>query len=299
MKTIHFIVNPIAGKGKPLITEQYLLKYFEKKNFSITVKYSEYKGHAKLLTEKSIKQKAGIIVACGGDGTINEIASCLVHTTIVLGIIPIGSGNGLARNLKISTNIEKAIDVIKKNNRTIIDVGKINEQYFFSNTGIGFAANTILNFESSKNRRLITYLKAITKSFWCFKNDTKYTININGKDKVLYPFLIFVSNTNIMGYNFSMTRKAELNDGLLDVVIIDQLSRLKIIYFALLFLFGLEHKIKEYSYFKLKKAIIKSENPELELPYELDGELEKSESGTLRLEVFAKSLIVIGANFLN
>ena len=114
MKTIHFIVNPIAGKGKAIISEQYLSKYFRKREFSIAVKYTEYKGHAKLLTEQSIVQKVDIIVACGGDGTINEIASCLVLTNIALGIIPIGSGNGLARNLKISTNIEKAIGIIKK-----------------------------------------------------------------------------------------------------------------------------------------------------------------------------------------
>ena len=101
MKIVHFIVNPIAGKGNPDITEEYLSKYFGKENFRLVVKYSEYKGHAKVLTKQSIKEKAEIIVACGGDGTINEVGSCLVPTVIALGIIPIGSGNGLARNLKI------------------------------------------------------------------------------------------------------------------------------------------------------------------------------------------------------
>jgi len=297
MKIAHFIVNPIAGKGNPFITEQYLSKYFEKKHYSVVVKYSEYKGHAKLLTKQSIKEKANIIVACGGDGTINEIASCLVHTNIALGIVPIGSGNGLARNLKISTNVEKAINIIKLNNTTAIDVGRINGEYFFSNTGFGFAANTISNFENSRDRRLTTYLRATIKSIWSFKNYKKYTIRINGKKEVRDPFLVLVSNTNVMGYNFSLTRKAILNDGLLDIVIIDQLNHLKMIFFAFLFLIGSEHKIRGYSYYKFKNATIEIQNQELDIPYQLDGELKKSESGTFHLEVYKKSLIVVSAIF--
>lgn len=293
MKIVHFIVNPIAGKGKPIITDQYLSKYFEKKDFSVAVKYSEYKGHAKLLTEQSIKQKADIIVACGGDGTINEIASCLVHTNIPLGIVPIGSGNGLARNLKISTDIEKAINIIKINNTIAIDVGKINDNYFFSNTGIGFAANTILNFESSKNRRLLTYLTASVRSIWSYRNNTSYTIDINGKQETICPFLIFISNTNVMGYNFSMTRKAILNDGLLDMVVINKLNRLKMIYLAFLFLFGVEHTIREYSYHKIKNTTIAFENKNSETVFQIDGELKGVKKSKLQINVLNKSLNVL------
>jgi len=293
MKIVHFIVNPVAGKGKPLITEQYLLKYFGKKDFSIVVKYSEYKGHAKLLTRQSIKQKADIIVACGGDGTINEIASCLVHTTIVLGIIPIGSGNGLARNLKISTNIEKAINTIKKNNITAIDVGEINDNYFFSNTGIGFAANTILNFESSRNRRLLTYLIAGIKSMWSYKNIVSYTIEVNGKQETICPFLIFISNTNVMGYNFSMTRKAVLNDGFLDMVVINKLNRLKIFYLAFLFLFGVEHTMREYSYRMIKNTTSAFEGKNSETVFQIDGDLKTIKKNILQIKIFNKSLNVI------
>ena len=164
MKIVHFIVNPIAGKGNHVITEQYLSKYFGKENFRLVVKYSEYKGHAKVLTKQSVKEKAEIIVACGGDGTINEVGSCLVHTDVALGIIPIGSGNGLARNLKIPKSMDKALNFIKYQKAIAIDVGQMNERYFFSNIGFGFTANIISNFESSRNRRLFTYLKATIQS---------------------------------------------------------------------------------------------------------------------------------------
>ena len=293
MKIVHFIVNPIAGRGKPIITEEYLLNYFEKRDFSIVVMYSEYRGHAKFLTEQSIREKVDIIVACGGDGTINEIASCLVHTNISLGIVPIGSGNGLAHNLKISTNIKKAIKIIKNNNPIAIDVGTINDNYFFSNIGIGFPAKAILNFESSRNRRLIAYLKATFNSIITFKNDTKYRIKANGKEDELYPFLMFISNTNVMGYNFSMTKKAILDDGLLDMVIIGKLNRLKMVYLAFLFLFGIEHTIREYSYQKIKNTTIAFESKNFKNVIQIDGELKRIEKDNLQINVFNKSLHVL------
>lgn len=293
MRIVHFIVNPIAGKGKSRITEHYLSTYFEKDYFSIVVKYSSYKGHATLLVQQSINEKAEIIVACGGDGTINEVASCLVNSKILLGIIPIGSGNGLARNLKIPKNLKKAIQRIKAQKATLIDVGRINGDYFFSNLGFGFAANTISNFESTSHRRLLTYLRATLQSIRTFKNDTKYTIEINGKEAVLNPFLVFISNTNIMGYNFSITRKAILNDGFLDVVMIDRLNKFKILYLAFLVLLRCEHKIKEYSYHRVDNATIKIENQDTEIIFELDGELKSTNPEVLHLEVLKESLKVI------
>ena len=299
MKIVHFIVNPIAGKGNPDITEEYLSKYFGKENFRLVVKYSEYKGHAKVLTKQSIKEKAEIIVACGGDGTINEVGSCLVPTDIALGIIPIGSGNGLARNLKIPKSMDKALAIIKNQNTVAIDVGQINERYFFSNIGFGFTANIISNFESSRNRRLYTYLKATIQSIWSYKNNTDYTIEINGKEKVLFPFLVFVSNTNVMGYNFSMTRKAILNDGLLDLVIISKLNRLKIFYLALLFLVGIEHTIREYSYHRVENATIKVGNRELEIPFQIDGEFRTIKNREFQIDIIKGGLNVIGSEILS
>ena len=296
MKVVHFIVNPIAGKGKSIITAKYLSQYFEKKDFSIVVKHSEYKGHAKLLAEQSLREKAVVIVACGGDGTINEVASCLVHTKFALGIIPIGSGNGLARNLNIPMNIEKAIDIIKKNKTVAIDVGKINDFYFFSNAGIGFAANTILNFENSKNRRFLTYLKAFIKSIWSYRDTSNTIIDFNGKQEMIRPFLVLVSNTNEMGYNFSMTRRALINDGLLDMVVIKKLSRIKMIYLGILFLWGAEHIIREYSYHTIKNTNIEFEDEKNEIVFQIDGELKKVKKNKLQINVIRKSLNVINPN---
>ncbi|WP_103192041.1 diacylglycerol/lipid kinase family protein [Formosa algae] len=101
MKQIHFIINPIAGSGEKRLSINILRKFFELEAYNIELKYSSFKGHAIDLTKESINQEADVIVACGGDGTINEVASVLVGTGIPLGILPIGSGNGLASHLKI------------------------------------------------------------------------------------------------------------------------------------------------------------------------------------------------------
>ena len=147
MIDIYFIVNPIAGQGRNSFSESFPQDYFEADEYNITIKSSIYKGHALVLCKEYIIQKATIIVACGGDGTVNEVASTLVDTFIPLGFIPIGSGNGLASILNIPRNIHKALLLIKKNNKIRIDVGQINQRYFFSNTSFSFSASVIKNYE--------------------------------------------------------------------------------------------------------------------------------------------------------
>ena len=140
MKYIHFIINPISGDGKHNLSRTVLEKYFSEREYKIAVDYSNHKHHAIMLTNNAVTKSPDYIVACGGDGTINEVASCLVNTQIKLGIIPIGSGNGLASNLKIPKLLEEATQVIKNGKTQFIDIGKVNQHYFFSNMGIGIDA---------------------------------------------------------------------------------------------------------------------------------------------------------------
>ena len=172
------------------------------------------------------KKKADIIVACGGDGTINEVASCLVNTNIPLGIVPFGSGNGLASNLKISKKMEKALQTIKDGLLTKIDVGQINATYFFSNTGLGFDSDVIHNYEKISKRCLISYIKAVYLSFKNYTTSDSVCIQANEEKLIISPFMVFISNSNEMGYNMSLTPKASLRDGVLDVVIVPKIKKL-------------------------------------------------------------------------
>lgn len=292
MKHIHFIVNPIAGSGNHLISEKFLNNFFDKQVYAITIKNSDYKKHAKTLTIASITEGADIIVACGGDGTINEVASCLVNTNIALGIIPLGSGNGLASNLKIPKRIENALDLIKSTTIKKIDVGRINEHYFFSNTGIGIDAQVIMHYENSNERKLTSYIKSSLKALNGLNYKNEITVEINGKTIHTHPFLLFISNSNEMGYKISLTPMASLQDGLLDVLIVSKMSKLRSLFFGLLILLKKPHLIKEAQHFQSKAIKIRQANQQI-YESQIDGEFFNIKSDAITISLLEKSLHVI------
>lgn len=289
---IHFIVNPIAGSGNTILSESFLKDYFSNAIYRITVKLSQYKGNSIILTQNSIAENADIVVACGGDGTINEVASTLIGSNIPLGIIPIGSGNGLASNLKIPKNIEAAIAVIKSFKVESIDVGCLNEHYFFSNTGFGFDASVVKYYEASEKRTLSRYIKASIKSFKHYHKQRGVRITVDDNPEIVNPFLIFISNSNELGYNLSLTPKASLKDGLLDVVIVSQISKLKILLFSVLVIFNKLTLLKEVNCFQTDKMTI-SRNDGHYFQSQLDGEFLKIEDETVQISMKPKSLQVI------
>ena len=179
LKNIHFIVNPAAGSGNHLISREFLENFFEEENYAVTIKNSNYKKHAKALTLSSINEGADIIVACGGDGTINEVASCLVSTNVLLGIIPLGSGNGLASNLKIPKTIESAIALIKTKRVKKIDVGLINDHFLFSNTGLGIDAllDVLIVSKISRLKSLFFGFLILIKKHHLLKEAQSYQAN--------------------------------------------------------------------------------------------------------------------------
>lgn len=292
MKHIHFILNPIAGKGNNSLDLSILNKYFNKEDYTFVIKPTCYKKHAIVLTKESILERADVIVACCGDGTINEVASCLVNSTIPLGIIPIGSGNGLASNLNIPKNIDKAIELIKKQDTKQIDVGKLNQHYFFSNTGIGFDAQVIKNYEASNERNIASYIKATIKSL---KNANsklaEVETNLNGKTFIHKPFLIFISNSNEMGYHVSLTPKALLDDGKLDILIVPKLSSLKIVLFTLLMFIKRHTFLKEVKTYQSNHVKISKDKPVFQV--QIDGEFLIIKNKIIDISVLEKALSVI------
>ncbi len=291
---IHFIVNPIAGRGRSPLTQAFLEPFFIKSRHHLTVKHSEYKKHAIDLTMESIAEKADIIVACGGDGTINEVASCLVGTSIPLGIVPMGSGNGLASNLRIPKNLRRALAIIKSQQTVKIDVGQINDRHFFSNMGIGFDASVIKNYESSRKRTLYGYVNACLTSFRNMGKNRDLTVQVNETNSLVDPFMILVSNSNEMGYNVSLTPKASLQDGLLDVLIISKIGRLKMLWLGILILFRRVYWLKEAKSFQTKQLWL-SRNDNTHFESQIDGELHEIENGILQISIKEKALRILVA----
>ena len=291
MKYLHFIVNPISGKGNHMIDEVLLKNYFPIDQYKIVLAFTEYTQPADELAPKAVLQQPDCIIACGGDGTINEVASAIVRTDIKLGIIPVGSGNGLASNLKIPRNIEKAIAIIKNEQSTSIDAGQINEHYFFSNMGLGIDAMIIDKYEKSKKRTLLSYVKSSLSASFDYKA-TQCQISMNGKTFNVNPFLLFISNSNEMGYKMSLTPSASLSDGLLDMVIVPQLSfleRLKLGYYVL------RNKVPDFE--KASHQLIKAcaiEQPlQIFSSMQIDGEFHRLKTNKITISSIEKGLKVL------
>lgn len=291
MKNIHFIVNPIAGKAKTIITHSFLKEYFEEAYYAICVKETTYKAHAIQLTQESIAEGSAIIEACAEDGTINEVASEIVNSSIVLGIIPIGSENGLSTNFKISNIVLEAILTIRAQNMIKIDVGSINERYFFSNKGFGFDASVIKNYEAAERRSLWTYIKASLKSFKNYHREQEVVIEIDQTTQMVNPFLIFISNSNVMGYTMSLTPKASLQDGLLNVVIVPQLAW-KMLVFGLLMLLKKPEFLREVHCYQTKRIDIFRKTG-TDFQAQIDGELLCISSPRVFITLEESSLMVI------
>lgn len=288
---IHFIVNPISGSGKHNFGKTELEKYFPKSIYKIEVDYSNYKKHAIVLTQKAITKKPHYVVACGGDGTINEVASCLINTEIKLGIIPVGSGNGLASNLSISRSLEKTAEIIRKGKTKFIDVGKINEHYFFSNVGVGIDALIIKKYERYNKRTLISYVRATIASSIDFK-PIQATLSFNGKIIGTNAFMLFISNSNQMGYGMTLTPNADLNDGFLDLVIVPKLSFLDKLTFGVCVLTNRIEKFKKAKHILIEKINIEMPK-KIFLDTQIDGELHNLKTNKIEIVIIKNGLEVL------
>ncbi|PXY46215.1 diacylglycerol/lipid kinase family protein [Flavobacterium hydrophilum] len=291
MTYIHFIINPISGSGKHNLSASYILNQFPKEKYQIQVDYTKQKKHALELTKTAIAKKPDYIIACGGDGTINEVASCLVGTSIKLGIIPVGSGNGLASNLKIPRNFDKAIAVIKKGHSTAIDVGQLNHKYFFSNMGIGIDALIIKKYERAGKRTLPAYIKASLSASLQFKPQKTF-ISFNNQIIETDPLILFISNSNEMGYNMSLTPKASLHDGLLDMIIIPELSFFEKSILGYNVLRNSIEKFKKAKHYPVKEIQIEMPS-KIFIDAQIDGEQYNLKTNKLNVTILPSALHVL------
>lgn len=290
--SIHFIVNPISGKGKNKLDSQVISSVLNNNDFHVVIKTTKYANNAAALTKTSILEGANAIIACGGDGTVNEVASQLVDSPILLGIIRLGSGNGLASHLGISPSINEALEVIKQYNNTKIDVGTVNEHFFFSNMSLGIGARIINHYTGFKKRQIVSYLRASFKALLYKSPSQIVDLEIDNFKKTLDPLVLFVSNSNEMGYNLSFTPKASLQDGKLDVVFTEQLSFVEKILFASQLIFNKHKRYNKANYF-LTDNIKVTNKKQKEFLTQLDGESIIIKSKELNISIKKGALNVL------
>lgn len=227
LKKIAFVVNPISGtQGKELILK-WIDEKLDREKYVPEILYTQRAGHAVEIAAEKAREGVYAVVAIGGDGTINEIARSLVHTQTALGIIPCGSGNGLARHLQIPMEAKRAIDIINEGLTEIIDYGKINEIPFFCTCGVGFDAFVSLKFSQAGKRGPLVYLEKTLRESLKYRPE-RYELEMDGNTIRYKAFLIACGNASQYGNNAYITPQATLDDGLLDVTILEPFTVLDV-----------------------------------------------------------------------
>ena len=218
-KKIAFVINPISGTQNKNFILECVKAQLDKDKYAPEVIYTERAGHAIEIAAAKANEDFFAVVAIGGDGTINEVASALRDTPVALGIVPCGSGNGLARHLDIPLNVERALSIINLCHIENLDYCTVNERPFFCTCGIGFDALVSEKFAQAGRRGPITYLQKALSEYLKYRSEV-YSIETADKVITEKAFIIACGNASQYGNNAFITPQASMTDGLVDVTVI-------------------------------------------------------------------------------
>ncbi|MBN2214497.1 MAG: diacylglycerol kinase family lipid kinase [Bacteroidales bacterium] len=285
---IVFIINPVSGEGKTDKLVHLIQHHIHLKSFLPELIVTRYKGHATKIARKFIKNGVKKIIAVGGDGTVNEIASELAGKEAVLGIIPHGSGNGLARHLGIPLRSETALNVLNTGKIKRIDAGKANNRLFFCTCGTGFDARVGKMFDKQDGRGFMNYVRTVIRELMNYR-PKKYRIRIDGNKYRQRAFLITIANSGQYGGNAYIAPEARIDDGLLDICIFRPFPRFASVILGLRLFNRTIDKSRYLDIFKGREIIIQRKK---NIRMHLDGEPVKMNK-KVKVTVLAGSLRVI------
>ena len=219
MKSLLIVINPISGRSSKKSVVSAIESHIDRNKYDVAIRFTEYAGHATVLAEEAVKAGVEVVVAVGGDGTVNEVARALVHTNTALGIISCGSGNGLARHLHIPMNVRKAVEIINIGTIETIDTLTVNGRPCFCTAGVGYDAQVSAEYAKEKRRGLITYVRKAIAG-WFKYEPQEYIIETDNQVLKRKAVAITCANANQWGNEFHVAPNASLKDGLIDVTII-------------------------------------------------------------------------------
>lgn len=219
MAKLMLVINPISGTGSKKGVTEMVEKAMAECGHEVDVRLTGARGDATRLAREATRQGYYGVLACGGDGTVNETARALCGTETALGILPAGSGNGLARHLHIPVDIQAALKIIASDNIVDSDYGTVNDLPFFCTFGMGFDAAVSHRFARRQRRGLLSYVTSAVSEYVQYRPQT-YTVSANGKLLTEKAFLVAVCNASQWGNNAYIAPEASITDGLLDITIV-------------------------------------------------------------------------------
>lgn len=275
-RKIIYLVNPISGTSKKDGIKKLIEKETAAREIPFEILPTNAAGNYDFVKDKILHNEITDVVIVGGDGTVNQVTQALRHTPVHFGIIPLGSGNGLAYAAGISKKPEAALSIIFSGSARPVDAFLINNMYSCMLSGVGFDAQVAHNFAAKETRGLFTYTQQSILNF--FKaNPYQFEVEIEGFSFFTDAFAISIANSNQFGNNLTIAPHASLNDGLLDIVIIQKMSKAKIP-FALLKQIRGNNKLETLFENFSKKSVIYFQTASLHIknlkhaPLHIDGE---------------------------
>ena len=291
-----FFINPISGTMFKNKVPEIISAFSSKNNIPSEVLQTNAAGDYQYLRDKIAADSITDVVVCGGDGTVNQLANALQGVDVNIGIVPMGSGNGLALTAKIPRQIGKALDLLLAGHAVYVDSFYINKRFSCMLCGLGFDAQVAHDFAAQKKRGLATYIKQSTRNFFRAK-PYPFILQMDSMEMNTEAFFISIANSNQFGNQFTIAPQASLHDGLLDIVVVNRMSKLNLIWAVLKHLRDGEVRLyedKKYHrnkihYFQTKKLTI--QNPE-KAPLHIDGDPAET-STVFEIEIIEKAFRLI------
>lgn len=291
-RNFFFIINPASIKGKTQV-EKTIRDFFFNRSNRFMINYWREKNQIPQLIEQAEIEGFNTIVACGGDGTILQIGKVILQKKMTLGILPLGSGNGIAGHFNIPTNLQKALQTLVNGSSEKMDVGQVGEYYFFSNTGFGIEVDFIKAYQKKRVHGIMGYVGAFFKALSNFQYQ-ELTLTCDEKVISFSPFVLLFANTNQQGYGLSLAPHAKTNDGYLNLIGIPKQSKLRLLSIALKTLFFGSPSLDKKTLQTIGKKfeISSSQTP---LNFQIDGEFYSIEQKQLTISILPKALNVINS----
>jgi diacylglycerol kinase (ATP) len=292
LSSIAIIINPISGGVRPDAARaraELASAIVDRHGDPAEVFVSERAGHARQLTKAAVARGARLVMAWGGDGTINEVASALAFGEVPLGIVPAGSGNGLARQLGVHRNAADAIRHAIGAEPRRIDVGELDDRLFVNVAGIGFDAHVASRFneQGSRRRGLLTYAATSARALLTYR-PAEYSITTPDTSVHVRAIMVTIANSSEFGNGAHIAPGALVDDGLLDLVVIEEGSRLRTLWELPRLFNGTVAQAPGCSIRRVSRATIESDRP---MAYHVDGE--PALGGTsLRVRIHPSALYV-------
>jgi len=285
------VINPISGKrNKGVARKERADAFIKQRGLDAVSVVTDYAGHAPLLVREAVENGVKRVVSIGGDGTINEVARELVGTGIEFGLVPMGSGNGLARHLGLPLTFESALANAFSGDAEPIDTGFANGHAFFNVMGIGFDAEIGKRFNESHARGFGSYLKVGLDTFKTYESK-RYIIASGEERRELYAYIIAVANSSQYGSNAYIAPDARINDGILNLVSVKYPGVLGALALGGRLLTRRTYGSSSVTAMRGSRFVINLEEPGF---FHVDGEIFECED-SIEIRVEPNSLLVAGA----